>query len=289
VTDQSPRTWALRACGAAAFAWLALGCLGTPTPLAPGLRGSVGVPHHGVLTDGAELPVQGPGYVRYRPQSPHYWGNPRLIRALQVAAATVAEARPDGAPLVIGDIAARHGGKIPHHRSHRTGRDADLLFYSTTPAGAAVESSGFLHFDSDGLARLNQQGDFVRFDVERNWLLVKALLCSPHAEVQWMFMSRKLEALLIDYARARGESPALLWHAETVLLQPGDSAAHDDHFHLRIACTPEESVAGCEGGGPRWEWLSALPAAPTLGPAELDAIAADDPLREWTSSRENAS
>ena len=41
-----------------------LGCLGTPTPLAPGLRGSVGVPHHGVLTNGVVLPKRGPGFAR---------------------------------------------------------------------------------------------------------------------------------------------------------------------------------------------------------------------------------
>ena len=33
-------------------------------------------------------------------------------------------------------------------------------------------------------------------------------------------------------------------------LQPGDSLPHDDHFHLRVACSPEEAQAGCSGGGP---------------------------------------
>ena len=36
-----------------------LGCLGTPSPLAPGLAGSVGWPYHGVQTGAVELPEAG--------------------------------------------------------------------------------------------------------------------------------------------------------------------------------------------------------------------------------------
>jgi penicillin-insensitive murein endopeptidase len=81
----------------------------------------------------------------------------------------------------------------------------------------------------------------------------------PEANVQWMFISAPLEALITEYARARGEDLDLVWHAENVMLQPKDSLPHDDHMHLRTACTPEESVVGCEGGGPYWPWLPQLP------------------------------
>jgi penicillin-insensitive murein endopeptidase len=94
-----------------------------------------------------------------------------------------------------------------------------------------------------------------------------------------LFVSRDLEALLVDYARARGETPQLVWHAETMLLQPGDSAPHDDHFHVRLACTPAEAVTGCEGGGPQWEWLPSLPVLPSWTPEDLLAIGRDDPFR----------
>jgi penicillin-insensitive murein endopeptidase len=84
---------------------------------------------------------------------------------------------------------------------------------------------------------------------------------------------------LIDYARAKNEPAELLWHAETVLLQPSDSLPHDDHLHLRISCTPEDSLAGCSGGGPRWEWLKPdAPPAP-LDAATLLAIAREDPFQ----------
>jgi penicillin-insensitive murein endopeptidase len=266
------------------------GCFGTPTPLSPGVSGSVGVPHHGVLTDGVELPKRGPGYRRYRPRSPNYWGNPRLITALVSAATNVDSALPGGAPLYVGDISARRGGKIPGHRSHRTGRDADLLFYVTTPEGAPIHSPGFVRFDTDGLGRvtIGEEDRFVRLDVERTWLLVKELVASQSVGVQWLFVSRGVEALLIDYARARGEDLELIWHAETVLLQPGDSSPHDDHFHLRIACLPTEMVQGCEGGGPYWPWLP-LPQLPLwLDEREVRALGQSDPFLDLSHGAQDS-
>ena len=62
------------------------------------------------------------------------------------------------------------------------------------------------------------------------------------------------------------------------MLQPADSLPHDDHLHLRTACTPEEALVGCEGGGPYWPWL---PPLPRLAPPESDdslAIALFSPI-----------
>ena len=251
------------------------GCIGVPSPLAPGLEGSLGVPQSGVHTAPVELPAKGPGFLRYRPKSPHYWGNPRLITALGDAAKSVHEAFPQSPPLYIGDISSKTGGKIPGHRSHRTGRDADLLLYVTTPSGAPIRSPGFVSLDTDGLGKVNGTEDWIRLDVERNWHLVKSLVEHPQIGVQWLFVSRGIEALLVDYAIARGEDPELVWHAETVMLQPADSTPHADHFHIRIACAPDEAVRGCMGGGPYWQWL---PGLPVLAPGGLDEIARDDPL-----------
>lgn len=252
-----------------------VGCIGAPNALAPGLRGSIGMPHSGVQTEAVELPQRGEGFVRFRPHSPTHWGNPRLVSAIQDVARTVLQKSPDTAPLVVGDLSARYGGKIPRHNSHRTGRDVDLLFYMTTPAGAPVRTPGFVPVGNDGLAEIGTE--YFRFDVERNWLLFRELLTSPTVEVQWLFISRDLEALLIDYALARETDLDLVWQAETVMLQPGDSAPHDDHVHLRIACRPDEAVYGCEGGGPRWEWQPPLPRIETPLDELLVQIAKEDP------------
>ncbi len=253
------------------------GCFSAPTPLAPGLAGSVGMPNQGVQTGALELPEQGKGFERYRPKGRNHWGRPRLVTALTRIAAEV-EAELPGGVLVIGDLGAKDGGQIPGHASHRSGRDVDLLFYASTPAGAPIASPGFVRYEADGLAVVPDADEYVRLDFAREWLLIKKLVNDREIGVQFLFISRPLEALVIDYARARGEPLELVYRAQTVMLQPGDSLPHDDHLHLRIACSPEEMQAGCSGGGPYWEWLPPQPKSQQLDQALLEEIAADEPL-----------
>ena len=259
------------------------GCFSAPTPLAPGLTGSVGMPNQGVQTGALELPQRGQGFERYRPKGRNHWGRPRLVNALTRISAEVESELPGGV-LVIGDLGAKDGGQIPGHASHRSGRDVDLLFFAQTPAGAPIASPGFVRYEPDGLAVVPGSEDYVRLDVAREWLLVKKLVNDREIGVQFLFISRPLEALLIDYARARGEPLELVYRAQTVMLQPGDSLPHDDHLHLRIACSPEETQAGCSGGGPYWEWLPTLPKGQELDQALLEEIAADEPLEPLESS-----
>lgn len=253
------------------------GCVSAPSPLAPGFMGSVGMPNLGVQTDSVELPREGKGFVRYRPHGKNHWGRPRLVGALTRIAAEIEDELP-GSVLVIGDLAARSGGKIPGHASHRSGRDVDLLFYALTPAGAPQTSPGFIRYEADGLAVVSGSAEYSRLDVERTWLLIKKLVTAPELGVQFLFISKPVEAVLMDYARARGEPLQLQDRAQTMMLQPGDSLPHDDHLHLRIACSPAEVAGGCSGGGPYWEWLPPLPAAEPLTQALLDEIAGDEPL-----------
>jgi penicillin-insensitive murein endopeptidase len=260
------------------FAAASAGCISAPSPLAPGLFGAVGVPHSGVQTDGVELPGSGQGFVRYRPKGVNHYGRTRLVDALKAVSAEMVRDDPSTPPLVIGDLSARSGGKIPGHQSHRTGRDVDFLFYYVTPKGARVPAPGFIRVEADGLAVVPGTGELLRFDVVHTWKLVRALLESPGLGVQFMFVSRNVEALLVDYALARGEPLELVLRAQSVLLEPGDSMPHDDHVHLRIACTPEEALAGCLGGGPHWEWITPLPRPTELDAALLALIAAEPPL-----------
>lgn len=236
------------------------GCSRMPSAVTPSLRGSVGLPHYGFLTDAVELPLSGPGYRCFDP-SGHHFGTRPLIDAITYGAEQVKRERPDSQPLLVGDLSAKTGGSLHHHASHRTGRDVDLLFYTTTLAGEPIESPGWVKFGPDGLglARVADGYRYVRLDIERNWLLTKALLNAPAAPPVWLFVAKPIEALITEYALARGEDPELVWHAENVMQQPTNSLPHDDHVHLRIACTADMVVAGCEDSGPRWPWLAPVP------------------------------
>ncbi len=267
----APRSAAL------ALALSVSGCLSTPSPLAPSFRGTVGAPNLGVQTDAVELPLSGPGFVRFRPQGAHHYGRPRLVGALTRVARELADGDPSAPPLVIGDLSAKWGGKIDGHQSHRSGRDVDILYQYLTPGGARVTAPGFIHVEADGLARNPDDGHILRLDVEHEWRLVKALVTAPEIGVQFMFASRNVEALLIDYAMSRGEPLDVILHAQSVMWQPVDSLPHDDHIHLRIACSVEETLAGCTGGGPYWNWLPPLPPPVLLDDEKLALLVADDP------------
>jgi penicillin-insensitive murein endopeptidase len=230
------------------------GCARAPSPLTPAWHGSIGTPNHGVLAGGAELPRESPGLKWLRNDDRH-WAQPRLAGAVARAAARVAEARPGGT-LRVGDVSVKTGGgPLPPHLSHRSGVDVDLLLYVSTLDGAPVDSPGFVHVGADGIARDDGGGRWLRLDVEREWLLVEALVEDAEARVQWLFVSDVVQALLVEWALARGESIETVRRAREVMLQPRPGGIHDDHIHLRIACSPEEAVAGCEPMGPRRAWL----------------------------------
>lgn len=245
---------------------LLAGCIGAPSPLAPSLGGSVGLPHKGTLTGGVALPEKGEGFVRYRKDGVK-WGAPRLVSAIQASARGVHQTFPRTPPLVVGDLSQSGGGETERHRSHRSGRDVDLLYYVTTPDGVPVRSPGFVKLGADGLGSFKDR--YLRFDVPRNWALMKELILSDN-QVQWLFVARHLEAMLVEHAMAIGEEPTLVHYASLAMQQPSDSAAHDDHVHVRLACSPAEAVAGCEGG-PRWPYL---PPLPTLAATDEELLAA---------------
>lgn len=246
-----------RAAGAAACLSLLAGCVSVPTPLAPGARGSVGGPSYGVLLEASSLPKDARAVKLLRPGNKTHFGTKALVQTLLFAGEATRGSAVDP-PLVVGDMSGPRGGKLKGHASHRAGRDVDLLFFYTTPSGVPVEAPGFVKVGPDGLAEVPGPQRFVRLDVPRTWALAKALLTSPHADVEWLFVAEWVEAMLLAHARAAGESDHVLYRAANVMHQPKDSAAHDDHFHLRIACSDDELMAGCVNGGPDWPWRPAM-------------------------------
>lgn len=271
-------------------AFWAPGCFATPTPLAPGLEGSVGWPHHGVQTGAIELPESGEGFARYRDSGGFYWGQPALVHGIQAAARRVSVERPDGPPLIVGDLSAQFGGQIARHHSHRSGRDVDLLWFVETLDGRPIRNASFVHLGHRGVGRIPGRG-YVRLDAEREWRLVRALLTSPHFDVQWLYTSSLVKTLILARARAADESPELLARARTLMQEPLDGLPHDDHLHLRMACPPESGARGCEGGGPDWRVFGAAATAAGLGdaaPANDAELASDIDLfsRDVASSKD---
>ncbi len=210
---------------------------------------SVGAASDGFLVDGAELADQGVGYVvpaRWRARGSQ-WGTDELVGLIERTGARLA-GELAGARLGVADLSRAGGGLGPHHRSHQTGRDVDLLFFVTDRRGRPVMLEEMRHFGEDGTTV--DGGPPLRFDVPRTWALVRVLVTDPDVAIDHLFIYAPLRSMLLDHARATGEPEALVAWAGELLSQPGDSAPHDDHLHVRNRC-PRGDGACQDGGRPR--------------------------------------
>lgn len=168
------------------------------------------------------------------------YGHPALVLMLHRTSKQIARQTP-GSVLLVGDLSRENGGPLAGHRSHQSGRDADVGFFVRNLAGQSVRLDRLIAFDRRGLAR---DGTPVRFDDYRNWLLVQLWLKDTRAELQHVFVARHLRRRLLDFARARSAFRKYAEPAAKLMRQPTNSLPHDDHFHVRIAC-PERQESLC--------------------------------------------
>jgi hypothetical protein len=129
-----------------------------------------------------------------------------------------------------------------------------LLFFIRDHEENLVRSDTMHKHNANGIqigATVPEQA--LRFDVAANWHLVAALLDNPIAEVQYIFIQDDLRQSLLDFAGMSGVDPSLIARASYTLMQPGDSAPHDDHMHVRIFCPKSDFAFGCvDFGQMRW-------------------------------------
>ena len=241
---------------------------------------SFGTFNRGALRHGRRLPPAGEGYFvpPLWQQRGNQYGTDELVGAIRRVARRVALEYPGGT-LGVGDLSQPGGGDSELHRSHENGRDADLIWFAVDDRGRPLlPVDSMPRYGADLLARPPRESRSVRFgpfsprrfDVARNWALVRALLEDPGVGVQYLFCNDALKARMLDHARAHGEDPALLDRAEALLHQPGDSLPHDDHLHLRIYCSGNDRVFGCLDTGPTRWWKKRWKYLPPLGDRSAD-------------------
>ncbi|NLI82156.1 MAG: LysM peptidoglycan-binding domain-containing protein [Deltaproteobacteria bacterium] len=183
---------------------------------AKAITASVGQPYHGRLINGVPFPEQFEGYqVRDEARS---YATPELIGALLDALDVVRKQDPETCDLFIGDFSREGGGALNNHRSHQNGRDVDLGMFLK----GNREVSTFLPMNGENL------------DVPKTWALIEGLLRSQR--VQYIFVDRKIQNLLYDYALCRGVDPnyldQLFGGTRHSIIQHVRN--HHDHIHVRF-------------------------------------------------------
>ena len=198
----------------------------------PGRNGrsvSYGTANRGKLYNGVAL--ESTDGLKVRTVSNAY-GTERVIRLLKGAAFDVQARWPDAPNLVVGDISYRRGGRIKKHKSHQSGRDADVSFFYR----GNVQTRDFVDMEHE------------TFDAVKNWHVFKTLIDT--GEVEYIFIDYPLQKVLYEYAMAIGYTEEEL---EPLLQYPRPKSmgvgiirhvrGHDDHWHIRFKCGPEDR--GC--------------------------------------------
>jgi len=184
---------------------------------------SVGRPHHGRLANAEQLP-QHPGYyVRDRRRS---YGTLETILWIQDAVGAVLDRFPDSPQIRVHDLSNREGGRMRDHRSHQSGRDADISFYQE-------------RCPNDVCPMRNLRPDDL--DAERQWALFEAWL--KNDQVEAIFIDHSLQQPLYEEAQRQGATPAQLerWfqyprrrHDRQGIIR--HYPRHRNHAHVRFVC-----------------------------------------------------
>lgn len=251
-----------KAVAALAFGLVVTGCAG-PNLWTDGTSVSTGLSSRGRLRRPAKLELIGSGFKvpeRWKARGFQY-GVEELVAALGRAASTV-RGRAKKITLGVADLSPQRGGKSKWHSSHQSGRDVDLIFYSSDEQGKplAPPENDMIRYDGDGKPYIRGKGTYNdgiwqerRFDTARNWALVEALLADPTIRVQWIFVSQPLEDRLVDYAERHKKPRWLVEYARAVMYDPPDAPTHSDHFHVRIYCPRDDRFHGCVDRGVVWQ------------------------------------
>lgn len=152
---------------------------------------------------------------------PRYaYGTEETIVGLIRCITLVNQRYPNSPKVIIGSISKENGGPFAPHKSHQSGRDADVGFYYNPGYPVA------------------KPGTRENLDVERTWALVRAFV--TETDVDMILIDIKVQRLLEVHALRRGEDPAWLKslfhgngtpYSSLIKHVPG----HDAHMHVRFS------------------------------------------------------
>jgi murein endopeptidase len=189
---------------------------------------SIGAPSSGSL-QGAVPMVEGPGRVlKMIPWKS--WGTAHTVALLDQTLRKWGQ-RKGVQPVLVGNMAARTGGKLEPHSTHQSGRDVDIGYMQKLPEGEELN-----------WREMNAQN----LDAAETWELLKLLRSTGQVEV--IFIDTKLQKLLYEHAVKHGtvpkdELPRWMEYPRSppqrrALIQ--HVAGHVDHIHVRFACQAHE-------------------------------------------------
>jgi penicillin-insensitive murein endopeptidase len=199
---------------------------------------------YGSLVNGSLVPASGPGFKRAGGAAQNYAAG-FMLSLLENASAYITQAYP-GLVVQIGGISQQTGGFFPPHKSHQNGLDADILFMGRTTWESVLDK---------------ERKVTARFDLVKNWEFWRQLTAQQYSNkgkvesiVSMILVAPEIKRHLCAWAMETGALNDPLNFEVMRRLRPTEG--HEDHFHLRLRCSPYHveclksyappKVSGCE-------------------------------------------
>jgi len=196
---------------------------------------SIGTYDAGCLSNAVPLPADGIGYQVMRLSRNRFYGHPSLKQLIETLAKQV-DSRHLGT-LLVGDLSQPRGGPaLTGHRSHQTGLDVDIWFLLSSPAQSrsltlaereTLSAPSVIASNSDGI----NTGQWTAANEE------VLALAAESALVDRIFVNAGVKRELCRHYRGQA------WLQK---IRPWWK--HEDHFHVRLKCPPNN--ANCLGQPP---------------------------------------
>ena len=190
---------------------------------------SVGRASSGRLVNGEQLPPHRAYVIRNPGRS---WGTNETISYILGAFDYMAEEFNSLNRLRVHDLSLQSGGAMSDHRSHQSGRDADISLYQESCRGGVCPFSDV----SPGNLDVVKQWAFMRY-----WIRNK--------QIEYIFLDYSLQEPLYDYVANVRHAPREYLN-EVFQYPHGRNAArglirhepnHADHIHVRFSCPDSDS------------------------------------------------
>lgn len=199
------------------------------TELPDSFSESLGSPNAGRLANAVPLPRHRGYVIRDHARA---WGTNEVVHGIHSAFVRLSRKFPKSPKIELHDISRREGGFLDEHRSHQSGRDADLAYFRKRCRGNVCDFSKTKPGTLDAKRQWTLIEPWLRAGIVESMFVDYSLQKPLYREARRKGATRKELELWFQYPRGRGSALGVVRHYKS----------HADHLHVRFAChdTDEE-------------------------------------------------
>ncbi len=146
-----------------------------------------------------------------------HYGSGLLVATIKKASLRFQEMYGNKDLIRVNALSKKGGGALGGHSSHQNGLDADIVYIGESKWGTVLDKRGEVKKE---------------FAIEKNYQFFKMLVATGY--VNRIFVDKKIKKSICGWVKSQG----LMGESKDVLTALRAYSGHDDHFHLRLKCSP---------------------------------------------------